>query len=81
MVSHDVFDEFFLFVEVVFFTEETLEELANSVISGEVAGHVDRRLLTARLQTPHPASRSVFGWVEIALGNVSCDVSISCCSI
>ena len=76
MVAHDVRDEFTLVVEVVFVTEETLEELADVVFRGEVGAHVGWRLLTARLQTLPPASRSVLGWVEVALGNVSCDVSI-----
>ena len=81
MVAHDVCDEICLVVKVVFVTEEALEELANAVIRGEVSAHVYRRLLTARLQTLLPASRSVLGWVEIALGNVIFDASIYCCSI
>jgi len=78
VVVHDVSDDISLFVEVVFVTEEALEELADVVIRGEVIGHVYRRLLTARLQTLLPASSSVLSWVEIALGNVSFDVTILC---
>ncbi len=74
MVAHDVFNEFFFFVEVVLDTVETLEELADAVVRGEVSAHVGRCLLTARMQTLLPASRNVLVWVKIAFGNVSCDV-------
>ena len=81
MVAHDVFNEISFFVEVVLVTVETLEELADVVIRGEMCAHVSRCHLTARLQTLLPASRKVLVWVEIALGDVPCDVCSIRCSM
>ena len=73
MVAHDVSNEVLFVVEVVLFTVETFEELADAVIRGEMGAHFGRCLLTSKLQTLLPASRKVLVWVERTLGDVPFD--------